>query len=786
MSAYTQQDIPRIFEGAKEYQNEPELLELAQDTFNEKALYDRIVSLARKLTEKVNIQGVRILDLCSATGLCALQVAEAIDVSKIVLVDTNEAMLGKAKRNFEQIREKKGIDVSFRKADAVTFGGDGPFDIILMNSAYHHIDNDRKVQFLSNAVRLLSNRGFIIVGEHFISSFESNDEFRKRVVKFYENLINELQSRKETKKAISVIRRSGLYCWQGEYEYKTSFRQFNEDITKAKLGIIQTEVVWQISDDVGTFALCLAPDNRLTIKQSVIQSLEVKRGKIEDIRESLKILERQSSASSNLSILTNMLQYHCGFTEDTFSEIVWINIELKLSLAIYKAANMWPIAILHRDVPSITSFLEPLLKGTDAWNKTVEENKWLPLSDVMDYWYGSHDISCYLLFLPNSCHRVNEFKNCELFKRGSLALIYPSAKLKKYVFLHRSLGDQELNVDEEIGKQQYSLSGFVKWLEEFESEGKKVGIYAGYESVNTGIDATSKGEPSFRFWVAFTQDVSKETIIGVRHFEYAFKEDYLNLILQTIKREEDIISWFLKPPGYETYPKIVWFDTKLPPPKGSHNPSLGLFHNHQDKVVRRFHDWVAPEDIVSRGEPAKALVHSIGYTLKRQEGAFKRFPAKRLVAFFRACKPPISLELEDITSAEEIALPVLPGLPFLLAVHKFMVKVFNETHQKDFKCVLKPITSDVIGIVVEHLEIIKYNVFSNAVRRLSGDQEKGKKKDTFDGGELKRALVDAAFAKVDVGQYKQGSLISLFKGTQQSCAMPFYDSSYIGLTWQYK
>lgn len=61
--------IPGIFKGAEDYRNAPELLELAQKTFNEEALYGAIGVFAKRWAERTRLRKARILDLCSATGL---------------------------------------------------------------------------------------------------------------------------------------------------------------------------------------------------------------------------------------------------------------------------------------------------------------------------------------------------------------------------------------------------------------------------------------------------------------------------------------------------------------------------------------------------------------------------------------------------------------------------------------------------------------------------------------------------------------------------------------------
>lgn len=230
--------IPKVFDGAMEYAGDPDALEKAHGTFNELALYEAIASLAEGwyLASK---RKPRILDLCSATGLCALHVAKRIPVEEVTLVDTDDVSLKKGASYFTGV-----CPVLTHCDDAVSFSTSDRFDIILMNSAYHHIEDERKVEFLRNAASLLDSDGIILVGEHFLPPYSDQSSYQESVVEFYTALITELEARNEPADAINVIRRSGLYSWQGDYEWKVSFPMFLEDVLEAGLVVQSTNCIW--------------------------------------------------------------------------------------------------------------------------------------------------------------------------------------------------------------------------------------------------------------------------------------------------------------------------------------------------------------------------------------------------------------------------------------------------------------------------------------------------------------------------------------------------------------
>jgi SAM-dependent methyltransferase len=249
--------IPAIFEGAVEYRDVPEALELAQATFNEEALYRAIAGFAMRWHD-IAKRPARILDLCSATGLSALRVAREIPVASATLVDVEPVMLEKSATYFKSV-----CPLSTHRTDAVEFKSSVLYDIILMNSAYHHVEDARKLAFLRNAAGNLAPGGAILVGEHFLPPYKNREEFRAGVVQFYEQLVAELEKRGETTEAIAVIRRSGLYCWAGEYEYKVSWDFFARHVADAQLQVSTIQRVWTCPhqgnglNNVGSLAVVL-------------------------------------------------------------------------------------------------------------------------------------------------------------------------------------------------------------------------------------------------------------------------------------------------------------------------------------------------------------------------------------------------------------------------------------------------------------------------------------------------------------------------------------------------
>ena len=254
--------LPPLFWGAKDYKDDPDALEMAQRTFNEEGLYEALAGFAEVWHKKAG-RPARIIDLCAATGLCSLRVSRAVPVAVATLVDSDRNALERA------VKQMSHVLTEARPEDASGFSYRSRFDLVLANSAYHHISDDRKVDFLKTARELVDDDGAILVGDHFLPSYNNVPEFKHSVEQFYEQLVRELENRGEPPEAIDVIRRSALYCWLGEYEFKVSWSVFLDHCAAAGLSVKWVRRIWepegQGTVDVGTRAIWLRPRERVSV-----------------------------------------------------------------------------------------------------------------------------------------------------------------------------------------------------------------------------------------------------------------------------------------------------------------------------------------------------------------------------------------------------------------------------------------------------------------------------------------------------------------------------------------
>lgn len=188
-----------------------------------------------------------VLDLCCGTGLSIEALVNHPNVGVIVGVDNCEPYLQFARAQF-----LRAINVPiFLHADAVNVAlPTNRWDVIMLCSAYHHIEDKRKVQFLCHVRELLASSGVAVVGENILPEYAEEDDqsYANAVRFFYGQVLKDASSAGDLPEFIEgLIRRVAQYGYDGEYEYKTSYNIFVRNVAQAGLRIVHESRVWPLS-----------------------------------------------------------------------------------------------------------------------------------------------------------------------------------------------------------------------------------------------------------------------------------------------------------------------------------------------------------------------------------------------------------------------------------------------------------------------------------------------------------------------------------------------------------
>jgi ubiquinone/menaquinone biosynthesis C-methylase UbiE len=200
---------------------------------------------------------VSVLDMCCGPATFVNYLALVYPNIIVTGIDINEAFIEYASRRFGE------YGWEFIKADAKGFELRRKFDFVTAASAYHHVEDDFKVDFLLNARKHLVTGGKVIVCEQFLPLY-SNEGTRINAIDKYYALLRKYCSksdmRKETMQAIDETHQLEL---SGHEEHKVHHAAFELHAQAAGFEIELDIPVWQPrefkKDNAGSFVILLEP-----------------------------------------------------------------------------------------------------------------------------------------------------------------------------------------------------------------------------------------------------------------------------------------------------------------------------------------------------------------------------------------------------------------------------------------------------------------------------------------------------------------------------------------------
>jgi SAM-dependent methyltransferase len=200
---------------------------------------------------------VSVLDMCCGPGTFVNYLGLIYPNITVTGIDVNEAFIEYASRRFE------GYGWEFIKADAKDFDLKRTFDFVTAASAYHHLEDDFKVDFLFNARKHLVTGGKVIVCEQFLPYY-SNDDTRIYAINEFYGLLREYCSQGDmAKEAMQAIDETHQLELSGHEEHKVHRGVFELHTQAAGFEIELDIPVWQPrefkKDNAGSFVILLEP-----------------------------------------------------------------------------------------------------------------------------------------------------------------------------------------------------------------------------------------------------------------------------------------------------------------------------------------------------------------------------------------------------------------------------------------------------------------------------------------------------------------------------------------------
>jgi SAM-dependent methyltransferase len=180
----------------------------------------------------------KVLDLCCGTGAFIGEFIEKLPLSRSVGVDVNMSFLELAREKF------RDLPVSFEHADAVNWKSNKKFDVVLLSSAYHHIEDERKVDFLKNVAGHLNENGFAVFAENILPEYKNVVERQQAVREFYGKRAEDAKRTGILPEEIKRLERIVRFELDREYEYKVDLPRFKNHLKKAGLKVVLKKRVW--------------------------------------------------------------------------------------------------------------------------------------------------------------------------------------------------------------------------------------------------------------------------------------------------------------------------------------------------------------------------------------------------------------------------------------------------------------------------------------------------------------------------------------------------------------
>lgn len=210
---------------------------------DEMRMLGQLAATTRALID--SMPAARILDACCGTGLSMVGALEHPNAAQVVGLDMEPTYLRYAQRNLHttthtpQLVQADAVAPPFR---------DATFDIIILASAYHHIQNNLKRQFLQLVGQLLTLRGRVVLAENVLPEHvvSDPDAYRAAISAFYAEVILDAQEfgLGLDPWVLGLIRRVVKYGHDGDYEWKTSLDTLLDHIRNSQLQVISSQRVW--------------------------------------------------------------------------------------------------------------------------------------------------------------------------------------------------------------------------------------------------------------------------------------------------------------------------------------------------------------------------------------------------------------------------------------------------------------------------------------------------------------------------------------------------------------
>ena len=198
-------------------------------------------SVVKEIKNNLKPGKTLILDLCCGTGIIAEMLLDVTNI-EFIGIDINKPFLERAA---QKVKDNKNF--KFVLEDAVKYETNLKFDIIILTSAYHHIENKFKTKLLQKVFRFLKDDGVLIIYEKAILPYSNEKEFARSNEEFYLKRIKYLkktEKKKLSEKQFNALMNISALSASAEEEYKIDYNYIIKDLDRTDFKVIKEIKIW--------------------------------------------------------------------------------------------------------------------------------------------------------------------------------------------------------------------------------------------------------------------------------------------------------------------------------------------------------------------------------------------------------------------------------------------------------------------------------------------------------------------------------------------------------------
>lgn len=221
-----------------DYAKDARLFQKVETVPGEQALYETAKNEIRVELSRLS-RPATLIDFCCGTCEIFARMLPEPRVARFIGVDNEPSYIEYAKNRLVGV-----AGVNLVLADAVDCNLNDSGDILIASSAYHHVEDRRKMPFLRNMMRHMKPDGRLVFAENILPGYRDDAEHARSAKLFYGKRIEEARQLGMDEDVISLLHQVMEYEVSRQYEWKVDLPHFVRDLDTAGLQILRKTRVW--------------------------------------------------------------------------------------------------------------------------------------------------------------------------------------------------------------------------------------------------------------------------------------------------------------------------------------------------------------------------------------------------------------------------------------------------------------------------------------------------------------------------------------------------------------